>query len=308
MVFRRLFGPKGPKEFKTKGGATVVIIGRDERNPKELVKVKVVDNPYGTLIPKEQGGIGAILSLRKYMITASDDEIERELKKAVKKLPDKPDEINAKHEDSKKSVPQTLTLEELNKAFLKACKCGDLDKANLLLEKGADVNARDGFGTALSQAIGSGSKRLPMVAFLMDKGADANMKYKPLGSTKVALNDAVYVGDAELVRILIEKGADVNFRDEKGWGSLMFAVGYGHIDIVNCLLEAGADVNDKDKDGSTALITAAYNGRTEIVRVLLNKGADINIKSKDDMTAMMYAAKQGHSDIVKLLKDVSDRR
>jgi hypothetical protein len=78
MIFRKLFGPK---EFKTTGGATVVIIGRDERDPKELVKVKVVDNPYGTLIPKEHGGIGAILSLRKNVITASDEEIERELKK-----------------------------------------------------------------------------------------------------------------------------------------------------------------------------------------------------------------------------------
>jgi hypothetical protein len=76
MLFGRPSGSKGQKQFEMQGGATVIIVGRDEDDPKsEWVKIKVVDTPYGVLIPAEQGGIGAILSVKKEWIKANNREI-----------------------------------------------------------------------------------------------------------------------------------------------------------------------------------------------------------------------------------------
>ena len=84
--FRRLFGPKALKRFKLPGGAIAVIAGRVEDGPNaEWVKVKIVDTPYGGLIPVEHGGIGAIVSVKKEWIEAGNREIERELRKVENK-------------------------------------------------------------------------------------------------------------------------------------------------------------------------------------------------------------------------------
>ncbi len=86
MMFRRLFGSKGQKQFKLQGGATAVIAGRDKVNPDaEWVKVKIVDTPYGGLMPVGHGGIGAIVSVKREWIAASSREIERELGKVENK-------------------------------------------------------------------------------------------------------------------------------------------------------------------------------------------------------------------------------
>lgn len=193
------------------------------------------------------------------------------------------------------------SIEQVNNAFLQACKRGEFDNVNLLLKKGADVDVRGEWlgQTALLHAIKSGSKRRSLVALLLEAGADPNLKGKT--EKNAALNEAVRLGDADLVKMLLEAGADVNIKDGDGRGPMWYAVAFGYIDIVKCLIDKGADVNEIDKDGSTATITAAYNGRTEIVRSLLENGADVNVKNKDAMTAVMYALQKGHSEIVEML-------
>ena len=60
----------------------------------------------------------------------------------------------------------------------------------------------------------------------------------------------------------------------------------GHTEIVKALLDKGADVNAKSKDGVTALMWASQDGHTEIVKALLiDKGADVNAKSEKGWTA-----------------------
>ncbi|MBA7636706.1 hypothetical protein ES703_44327 [subsurface metagenome] len=95
----------------------------------------------------------------------------------------------------------------------------------------------------------------------------------------------------------------VRIRAGAGYGSaLIIAARGGEIDMVQKLLEGGANVHAKDNRGETALIVAAYEGHTEIVRILLEAGADVNAKTKYGQTSLMYARKRFHIRIVRLLR------
>ena len=60
-------------------------------------------------------------------------------------------------------------------------------------------------------------------------------------------------GHEAIVSLLLEKGADVNAKNNDGWTPLHWASENGHEAIVSLLLEKGADVNAKDNDGETPL-------------------------------------------------------
>jgi ribosomal protein S18 acetylase RimI-like enzyme len=83
---------------------------------------------------------------------------------------------------------------------------------------------------------------------------------------------------------------------------LIKAAREGYTELVKLLLDAGADIEAKDKYGYTALIRAASNGYTEVVKLLLDAGADIEAKKENGDTALIRAASNGHTEVVKLLK------
>jgi ankyrin repeat protein len=116
-----------------------------------------------------------------------------------------------------------------------------------------------------------------------------------------ALMRAALTGQAAAISALVDKGADVNAKDQSGRTALMEAAFGGHVETVQALIERGADVNAKDHSGWTALMEAASKGHTRMVRVLLDAGADAKVKHKKGWTALKAAAK-GHVEIIKLLK------
>ena len=81
----------------------------------------------------------------------------------------------------------------------------------------------------------------------------------------------------------------------------------GHQDIVKFLLEKGADVNATMKDGRSALYKASKNGHTEVVRLLL-EAADIEVNAKDNTVAspLYMASQEGHTEVVTLLLEATD--
>ena len=101
------------------------------------------------------------------------------------------------------------------------------------------------------------------------------------------LSEAVFTGDLAAVKQALTDGADPSAMDPQS-GSTMLATAalMGHTEIVKLLLEHGADVNTKSRDGGTALHAAAFLGRIETVKFLLEKGADANLRSNIGGTAM----------------------
>jgi len=110
-----------------------------------------------------------------------------------------------------------------------------------------------------------------------------------------SLIEASENGHLEIVKYLLENGADVNqqveiegsgyeYEDEEesiaySYTALMDASENGHLEVVKYLIQNGADVNTKDFKGCTALAQASDKGHIEIVKLLIKNGADVNAKN-----------------------------
>jgi ankyrin repeat protein/formylglycine-generating enzyme required for sulfatase activity len=138
------------------------------------------------------------------------------------------------------------------------------------------------------------------VKVLLNKGVNINAK-DTNGAT--ALIKAASRGYADMTRLLLDKGAEINVKADDGWTALMGAAGGGSADITKLLLDNGADINAKADDGITALMIAAGKGHADTVNLLLDKGAEINAKDTKGATALLFAAEEGQIDTVRLLLD-----
>ncbi|MCD6046295.1 MAG: ankyrin-3-like, partial [Gammaproteobacteria bacterium] len=125
----------------------------------------------------------------------------------------------------------------------------------------------------------------PTAQLLLDKGADVNAKDK---EGKTPLFYAVNKKDVSRAQLLLDKGADVNAKDKEGNTPLFCAVHNKDVPLAQLLLDKGADVNAKDSDGLALLHLAVQKQDEPMVRLLLEKGADANVqycKTPLDMVA-----------------------
>ena len=91
-------------------------------------------------------------------------------------------------------------------------------------------------------------------------------------------------------------------KDIDGQTALHVACMNGHIDVVKALLEKGANVEKKDGLKWTALMFASHDGHTNIVTMLLDHGANVNAEDNGGRTALHYANKNRHTDTVNILE------
>ena len=170
--------------------------------------------------------------------------------------------------------------------------------AEMLVQKGADPNARDGKGvTPLYAAISA--KDMQLVALLLDKGADVNAKVV-LGFT--ALHLAATKGDKGITALLLERGADVNARDDNGITPLHRTAADGHYDAGVLLLDKGADFKAADSEGVLPIHWAcAKPVSAKLAAAIIERGADVNAKDNQGRTPLHWAAKYNCVDGVKLL-------
>jgi ankyrin repeat protein len=164
-----------------------------------------------------------------------------------------------------------------------AAETGDVQTMRLLIGKGADIGSLNWEGeTPVLQAVKS--MRPEAVRLLIEKGADVNVATNWYPSVRhgqveklqlTALHYAAIFGPVAVLRDLLKAGANVNFRDSRGFAALTFAVAADHAspESVRALIEAGADVNSSAKTGETPLDWAEKFGEPEIIAALKNAGA-----------------------------------
>lgn len=211
----------------------------------------------------------------------------------------------------------------------------DLETASALIRTGADAKKPNRYGvTPLALAVSNGNAA--MIRLLLESGADPNAR-DPQGDS--ALMTAARIGNLESIEALLKAGAvadatDPNFQQT----ALMVGVRANHLDVVRLLVERGANVNGKTRTGQTPpwvlpnsvpgfghgigivrgglpprglrvpipggmspLLYAARDGRVDTARYLLDKGANINQPDVNAITPLVMAISNNHPDVAKLL-------
>ena len=146
--------------------------------------------------------------------------------------------------------------------------------------------------------LASRNGQLEIVKYLVEHGADLNAKDEDNETAFILASKCGHLG---IAKFLVETGADVNAEGKFGWTALIYASRRGNLEMVKYLVENVANVNSKYDKGWTALMFASENGNLEIVKYLLQNGSDVNAKYENRWTALMYASRRGHLEIVKYL-------
>ena len=122
---------------------------------------------------------------------------------------------------------------------------------------------------------------LVLTVFVMSCGSH-NLKEKTSTNFEdFQIHDVASDGDIENLKILIQRGADLNAKNDEGWSPLHYAVGENHLEVVKLLLDAGANVNVKENRGISPLDFASMFGFFEIMKLPVAKGADLNAKDNE---------------------------
>ena len=192
---------------------------------------------------------------------------------------------------------------------------GDAAKVRLLLAKGANANALSKLGRTPLMIAAAYDGAMETSRLLIEKGADVKARDK---SGVSVLEQAAASNHVALARLLIDKGADVNTVDEGGFATLTVAAASSDhtAELVNLLLTHGAKVNVRSgdtveivKNGPiqighvTPLHVAAVQGDAGSVKALLAAGADFNAMDVRNTTPLVWAVATDHAnpEVVKLL-------
>lgn len=155
-------------------------------------------------------------------------------------------------------------------AFIKASQIpAPLEFFKIFFKFGADPHAKSLSGTtALNNAVLVGNVELIM--FLLDEyHVDVNACHKPTGITP--LMEAVRNDNEEIVKLLLQHKADADLKDMEGRTALIWAAKKKHWKLISLLLEASGNVLDaRDRKGMTALAYARCNGAPDSITFLLS--------------------------------------
>ncbi|KAK5925302.1 hypothetical protein CgunFtcFv8_017837 [Champsocephalus gunnari] len=187
-----------------------------------------------------------------------------------------------------------------------AASGGYVNIIKILLNAGAEINSRTGSKLGISPLmLAAMNGHVPAVKLLLDMGSDINAQIETNRNTALTL--ACFQGRAEVVSLLLDRKANVEHRAKTGLTPLMEAASGGYAEVGRVLLDKGADVNAPPVPSSrdTALTIAADKGHYKFCELLINRGAHIDVRNKKGNTPLWLAANGGHFDVVQLLVHAS---
>ncbi|KAF8258829.1 ankyrin repeat-containing domain protein [Lactarius quietus] len=180
---------------------------------------------------------------------------------------------------------------------------GHFNVADLLYRHGAVVDVRDSYKDTLLHAM-SADGQVDIMRWLLDHGTDPNVCGHGLWAP---LHYAAQRIQFDAVLVLLTYNADINLQDFGGATPLSKVLTYRSstehkiVDMVRRILEHGADPNIPQRDHSTPLHQASSHGWLEVARLLLSHGAKVDGKDGKGRTPFQVAASEGRDEMMKLL-------
>lgn len=196
---------------------------------------------------------------------------------------------------------------EQNKIFFNACIKGDIEVIKKILENNFDIDLTDKQGiTGLNFAVAY--NQFNVVRFLIEKGANLNIKDKN-GWSPIITASQLLKDKTEIVKYLIQNGANINQVDKDGFSALHIAIENNYFNVAKLLIIKGIDISIKTKlDKETALHKAVRSNNFELVQLLLDKGAKISEVNYENLSALQIAESESSNDIYEILKDYSNKK
>ncbi|XP_056335769.1 histone-lysine N-methyltransferase EHMT2 isoform X2 [Danio aesculapii] len=178
-----------------------------------------------------------------------------------------------------------------------AAQRGLLEICYLLVQAGAKVDAQDkSLRTPLLEAIVN--NHVDVVKYLIQSGACV---YHAEDDGSTGLHHAAKLGNLEVVLLLLSTGqVDINAQDSGGWTPVIWAAEHRHIEVIRALLNRGADVTLRDKEMNVCLHWASFAGSAEIAELVLNAGCPLSSVNVHGDTPLHISAREGYSDCVTL--------
>lgn len=204
----------------------------------------------------------------------------------------------------KNEIDVNSTISDRNwKPLHLAAAYGDPTIIEVILERGADVNAAD-INDLTPLMLAAFRGKLQALQILLSRGAIVNLQDS---SDMSALHRAAYRGHADVIRELFNSGGpDINVANGFGDFPLHQAAHFNHTEAVEALLESGVPVDPLDKNNQTPLHNAAARGNLEIVKLLIDNKADVSVQNSAGLTPLDLATDENNLDVVAYLKKASN--
>lgn len=213
----------------------------------------------------------------------------------------------------KKSLGKlNLPNSNANQDILRGAEEGNTDIVEDALSKGANINAlwpgdgeKPGLKGMTPLMIAAYNRHSKLALNLLERGCDPNIKSD---SGYTALQFAAKYCSVELVQSLLKKDVDLDAVDDTGETALHKAV-QNDSEVLKSLIDAGADLNIQDRlnGGWTPLMVAAYLGYYDAVSLLIEAGARLDIRDRDNYNAFLLASDKGEDAIAEMLEEAGEK-